>query len=92
MFEKVFKAVPGDKLDWRPEPKARTARELIGHLTVPRPTTREDTSGTALEGLDHRGWERAAGGSYLRPLVRTLALRLPDQVCWNAPLAAKETS
>jgi uncharacterized damage-inducible protein DinB len=32
MFQKVFEAVPGDKLDWRPEPKARTARELIGHL------------------------------------------------------------
>ena len=32
MFEKVFNAVPGDKLDWKPEPKARTARELIGHL------------------------------------------------------------
>ena len=32
MFEKVFNAVPGDQLDWRPEPKARTARELIGHL------------------------------------------------------------
>ena len=32
MSEKVFGAVPGDKLDWKPEPKARTARELIGHL------------------------------------------------------------
>ena len=32
LFEKVFNAVPGDQLDWRPEPKARTARELIGHL------------------------------------------------------------
>ena len=32
MFEKVFNAVPGDKLDWQPEPKARTARALIGHL------------------------------------------------------------
>ena len=29
---RVFNAVPADKLDWRPEPKARTARELIGHL------------------------------------------------------------
>jgi hypothetical protein len=32
MFEKVFNAVPGDQLDWKPEPKARSARELIGHL------------------------------------------------------------
>ena len=32
MFEKVFNAVPGDKLNWKPEPKARSARELIGHL------------------------------------------------------------
>ena len=32
LFEKVFQAVPGGKLDWKPEPKARTARELLGHL------------------------------------------------------------
>ena len=32
MFEKVFNAVPGDQLDWKPEPKARSARELMGHL------------------------------------------------------------
>ena len=32
MFEKVFNAVPGDQLDWKPEPKARAARELMGHL------------------------------------------------------------
>jgi uncharacterized damage-inducible protein DinB len=31
-FERVFAAVPGNKLDWKPEPRARTARELIGHL------------------------------------------------------------
>ncbi len=29
---KVFEAVPGDKLDWTPEPKARSARQLIGHM------------------------------------------------------------
>ena len=28
----VFKAVPDGQLDWRPEPKARTARELLGHI------------------------------------------------------------
>ena len=27
LFVRVFNAVPADKLDWRPEPKARTARE-----------------------------------------------------------------
>ena len=32
LFEQVFRAVPADKLDWRPEPKAHTARELMGHL------------------------------------------------------------
>ena len=32
LFVRVFNAVPADKLDWRPEPKARTARALIGHL------------------------------------------------------------
>ena len=32
LFMRVFNAVPADKLDWRPEPRARTARELIGHL------------------------------------------------------------
>ncbi len=31
-FGRVFKAVPNDKLDWKPEPKARSPRELIGHL------------------------------------------------------------
>jgi|TARA_B100002003_G_scaffold162506_2_gene150865 uncharacterized damage-inducible protein DinB len=31
-FVRVFNAVSADQLDWRPEPKARTARELIGHL------------------------------------------------------------
>jgi hypothetical protein len=32
LFEHVFQAVPADKLDWRPEPKARSVRELMGHL------------------------------------------------------------
>ena len=32
MFEKVINAVPDNQVDWRPEPKAGTARELIGHL------------------------------------------------------------
>ena len=32
LFVRVFNAVPVNKLDWRPEPKARTARELIGHI------------------------------------------------------------
>ena len=32
LFVRVFNAVPTGKLEWRPEPKARTARELIGHL------------------------------------------------------------
>ncbi len=32
LFVGVFKAVPDGQLDWRPEPKARTARELIGHI------------------------------------------------------------
>ena len=32
LFVRVFNAVPTDKLDWRQEPKARTARELLGHL------------------------------------------------------------
>jgi uncharacterized damage-inducible protein DinB len=31
-FARVLAAVPADRLDWRPEPKARTAGELIGHL------------------------------------------------------------
>ena len=31
-FASVLAAVPADKLDWRPEPKARTAGELIAHL------------------------------------------------------------
>lgn len=32
LFERVFQAVPADKLDWRPEPKSRSAGELLGHL------------------------------------------------------------
>ena len=32
MTRKVFQAVPEDQLDWQPEPKARTARQLIGHM------------------------------------------------------------
>ena len=32
LFVRVFQAVPEGQLDWRPEPKARTARELLGHL------------------------------------------------------------
>ncbi len=32
LFVRVFNAVSADKLDWRPEPKALTARELLGHL------------------------------------------------------------
>jgi uncharacterized damage-inducible protein DinB len=28
-FEKVFKALPQDKLDYKPDPKARTAMELV---------------------------------------------------------------
>ena len=32
LFVGVFNAVPEGQLDWRPEPKARTARELLGHL------------------------------------------------------------
>ena len=39
LFEHVFQAVPADKLDWRPEPKARSVRELMAvsytHLTLP---------------------------------------------------------
>ena len=31
-FVRIFNAVPADQLDWRPEPKARSARELMGHL------------------------------------------------------------
>ena len=31
-FVGVLEALPADKLDWRPEPKARTAGELIQHL------------------------------------------------------------
>jgi len=31
-FRSVFAAVPDGDLDWRPEPKARSARELIGHI------------------------------------------------------------
>ena len=32
LFVGVFNAVPEGQLGWRPEPKARTARELLGHL------------------------------------------------------------
>ena len=32
LTRKVFQAVPEDQLDWQPEPKARTARQLIGHM------------------------------------------------------------
>ena len=32
LFVGVFKAVPEGRLDWRPEPKARTARELLDHI------------------------------------------------------------
>jgi uncharacterized damage-inducible protein DinB len=32
ILESVFRAVPDSQLDWKPEPKARTARELLGHL------------------------------------------------------------
>lgn len=32
IFLSVFEALPADRLDWRPEPVARSARELIGHL------------------------------------------------------------
>ena len=32
LFVRVFNAVPTEQLEWRPEPKARTARELLGHL------------------------------------------------------------
>jgi uncharacterized damage-inducible protein DinB len=32
IFLRVFAALPADRLDWRPEPVARSAEELIGHL------------------------------------------------------------
>jgi uncharacterized damage-inducible protein DinB len=32
ILESVFRAVPDSQLDWKPEPKARSARELLGHL------------------------------------------------------------
>lgn len=32
LFERIFHAVPQEKVDWRPEPKARSARALLGHL------------------------------------------------------------
>ena len=31
-FRTVIDASPADQLDYRPDPKARSARELIGHL------------------------------------------------------------
>lgn len=31
-FERVVAAIPADQLDWKPEPKARTARQLVSHL------------------------------------------------------------
>jgi uncharacterized damage-inducible protein DinB len=31
-FEKVLKALPQDKLDWKPDPKARTAMELAATI------------------------------------------------------------
>jgi uncharacterized damage-inducible protein DinB len=31
-FERVLKALPQDKLDWKPEPKARTAMELAATI------------------------------------------------------------
>lgn len=31
-FEKVLKALPVDKLDWKPDPKARTAMELAAAI------------------------------------------------------------
>jgi uncharacterized damage-inducible protein DinB len=32
LFERIFEAVPADKLEWRPEPKSRSAGDLMGHL------------------------------------------------------------
>lgn len=32
LLERAFRAVPTDGIEWRPEPKARSARELLGHL------------------------------------------------------------
>jgi uncharacterized damage-inducible protein DinB len=31
-FVRLFEALPGDKLDYRPHPQSRSARELVGHL------------------------------------------------------------
>jgi uncharacterized damage-inducible protein DinB len=31
-FRNVIAALPADKLDYRPDPKSRSARELVGHL------------------------------------------------------------
>src|SRR4051812_48992148 len=31
-FIKVLEAVPEDKLDWKPDPKSKTARELAGQI------------------------------------------------------------
>ena len=32
LFQRVLAAVPADGLDYQADPKARTARDLIGHL------------------------------------------------------------
>lgn len=32
LLRKIFAAVPEEMLDWRPEPKARSSRQLIGHM------------------------------------------------------------
>ncbi len=31
-FRSVFEAIPNTGLDWRPEPKSRSTRELVGHM------------------------------------------------------------
>ena len=31
-FERVFKALPHDKLDWRPHPKSKGAKELVASM------------------------------------------------------------
>ena len=33
-FENVLKALPADKLDWKPDPKARSAMELAGTIAA----------------------------------------------------------
>ena len=32
IFVKVFEALPLDQLEWRPHPKSRSAKELLGHM------------------------------------------------------------